>query len=87
MVIAWFFISVETNFCILDDRSMTGRSTGRPETKKLRLRKELTSYITFSNMIVFEKGFFFNRRGGHIHSSILKFRLVFKGSPNAVTKM
>ena len=34
-------------------------------------------------MIVFEKGFFFNRRGGHIHSSILKFRLVFKGSPNA----
>ena len=34
-------------------------------------------------MIVFEKGFFFNRRGGHGHSSILKFRLVFKGSPNA----
>ena len=47
--------------------------------KKLRLRKELKSYITFSNMIVFEKGFFFNRRGGHGHSSILKFRLVFKG--------
>ena len=34
-------------------------------------------------MIVFEKGFFFNRRGGHTHSSILKFGLVFKGSPNA----
>ena len=63
--------------------SMAGRSTSRPETKQLRLRKDFTSYITFSNMIVFEKGFFFNRRGGHGHSSILKFRLVFKGSPTA----
>ena len=34
-------------------------------------------------MIVFEKGFFFNRRGGHTHSSTLKFSLVFKGIPNA----
>ena len=69
---------------------MAGRTAGhRPVTawssknKKLKLRNEFTSYINFLHMIVFEKEFFFNRRGGHTHSSILKFGLVFKGSPNA----
>ena len=68
---------------------MTGRTTGRrpvtawsSKNKKLKFRNEFTSYINFLHVIVFEKEFFFNRRGGHTHSSILKFRLVFKGSPN-----
>ena len=62
-------------------------SDGRPlaghrKTKKLKSRSEFTTQIFFSYRIVFEKGFFFDRRGGHIHSSILKIRLRFKGSPN-----
>ena len=86
MVFKWpmmMLVSTRTTYTSIFWNTFKKVYIGRPETKKLRLGKEFTSYITFSNMIVFEKGFFFNRRGGHTHSSILKFGLVFKGSPNA----
>ena len=77
MFISSLFTHVYAVLCkkVFLQRKIVASLAVRPAVSKKKKSKSWDEYEAqnfFSNMIAFEKGFFFDRRAGRVHSSIFK---------------